>query len=259
METEKIRELYTLFVERLSKGEFGGAQSEVYQKILKLISQSESVKDAQEKIKNSDLYLEPTRASFCDKLTAYIKAARENEMTNVEVVYQDKLEKVLKNFNEVYDTNYLKEAQNQKIKYFTNYEKIACLYKTYIEIRMTNCLDSFKLNKLIQERDELFNYFEGNNLELILNQIVNQNLFFTSQKSIFEFISYLEEVNNPFELEKQEVLSEVESVFEDLNSIKTTILEVGNSNLSLIKNSNVLIVPPTNPEDKYRFFCEEIR
>ena len=259
----KALELYTLMAKRCENSQVAPNQARVYWEMIDFMKPCATVEEAMIKIKDSKYYLAPSVALIQDKIMAYLRVAKENEMAELEVVYKKKLHEIETDNSAIYSSDYLVTAQNIKIRYVHTMEAYGAIYEAYCTLRCCVANDEVTINNALKDMKEAFlkldlpssDFVTLSKLKRFRNLILasdNEYNTFVKEVSIMisEGFSYAKELDT--------LIEESTSVWQRISDIKDTILDVGVNNLSYSKQARTTVVAPMDASGNYSYIDEEV-
>lgn len=248
----KSTELYQLIAKRCKDSTFSEYQYKIYNEIIDLIKNCNSLEESANKIKNSKFYLAPSVALMQDKISAWKKAAIETNMDEVANVYEEKLKAIEKDNSEIYSAGYEQTAQNLKAEYINTMQAFANIFPSFISYMCTkentHLEDIKKFNNQLSKPSN--DFISLSHIEKFRNLIpVNDAFYQDYVKKIVEILSdkNIDDVNqhNDIEQEWQNVVLNKNKIIEcarlfsdDVNYEKVTAIAPvydSSNNIDLLK------------------------
>jgi len=143
-------QLYEMMAQRFEKTGWTPAQAAVYREMATFMkNECATLEEATAKIRNSHLFDAPAVALMKDKIHAYIRAAKDDEIEGVEEVYRQKLAEIDRNPASIHDPAFFTTAHNIYIKYLGRLNAFINIYGNYLcgvesDFKADNMNDAFK-------------------------------------------------------------------------------------------------------------------
>ena len=260
---DKAIRLYLMMAYRCEQSGFAPRQSAVYREMAELMKGCETAEEASVKIKNSSYFLAPSLALMQDKLAAFERAYRENEMPDVADVYRKKREEIETDAGSMYETGYEQAAQRLKTRYGQASEAFTGIYRCYLSLLCSSIIDEASAKKTQSELKENLNKLGeiGFDFSMVAADEKYRKLIQSGDIAYERFVkTVLTFCDSPPDLEdeKRQVQAEYNEALKILAEKKDSVLEAGRVNRQRIKRSLVTVVSPDSKAGGYSYIDEEV-
>lgn len=262
-EIDKVLKLYRLMAERCEKSGHAPRQARVYREMITFMQGCPTVDEATDKIRNSKYYLAPSAALLQDKLAAFERASRENDMPDVAAVYQKKIEEIDADVAEMYETGYEVTARNLKIPYIQTYEAFSAIYDCYLTLSCCIATDKTVIENTMKELKEHLAKLTkpSSDFSELAARPAFRALIPATDAGYARFVRavpQLAQKGPDFEAEKQEIQKEFKQALKLLKSEQAAVKGAGKTNRAKVKRSQVLVVAPDTKSGSYSYADEEV-
>ena len=253
---EKSVKLYEMMRDRCAKSGFSGRQAKVYGEMVELMRGCATADEAAEKIKNSKYYTLPSAALLQDKLAVLAKAAGENNMPEVADVYQQKINEIDADINEMHKTGYEQTAGNIRAEYLATYQVFGEMYNNYFILASASALDEKRIS---HARDDIKGAFgklkkPSSDFKTLVTDKNFRQMVPASDAGYKDFVEDVSAGKEPdFAGEMADIKAEYEQEWQTISADKEKIIETGKSYLAKTKQARMLAISPTSKTGKYTF------
>ena len=259
----KAVELYSLMAKRCEGSKVAPNQARVYREMIEFMKPFTTVEEAMVKIKDSKYYLAPSVAIVQDKIMAYLEVAKKNEMTELISVYEKKLQEIDNDNSSIYNSEYLVTAQNIKIKYTHTLEAFGAIYEAYGTLQCCVTNDEVMINSALKDMKDAFFRLDLPSSDFVaLSKLERfRNVILANDDEYSIFVQQAPKIvvdgfNRTSELET--LVEESTCAWQTINDMKSTIIEVGSSNLSNVKQARTTVISPSDNTGVYSYIDQEV-
>lgn len=258
----KAIELYSLMAKRLENSNFTKNQAKTYREMVKLLQESNSMEDAEYKIKNSKYYLAPSVSKTIDTILIYKKIAIENDLNILIELCDKEMEKINSDQNSIYNSSFFKEAENILARYSQTIEGFISIFENYMNINFTNKEEENEVSKIIDNINNSFNMLilPSNDINELSSISLFRNLIPLNDDNYNKFINQVNEYKkgNYKNSNKTFLEYDINNEWKEINSIKNLII---NNKEEKSKNTSIKLSTAISPHDDkgvYIFKNEEV-
>lgn len=258
---QQSAEYYQLLVDRMEKSGQSQHQVKIYKELTQLVLSCISIEEVQEKMKKEGYYESPSQALYMDKMTSLENAAKQNDFTELALIYRERIDEVQADFLKMYETGY----NNKVLAFFTKlsgelsafYE----IYSNYLTHKTANIFDhSYKISlDSIRENQKNLNEL-GTDFKSISIKKYFRDHIILDDAAYSEFVSETESLFQKFNydpMEEQSVRNLGDEAWAILKDKKSEVQEIDKSENARSKRSVFMAAPPEDVNGKYEFLFNE--
>lgn len=256
--------LYNMMSDRFKKSGKAPYQTSIYSEIAEFMSDCSTAEEAAVKIRKSKYYLAPSVALIKDKLTVLRDMANEIGLSDLVTVYDQKLDEINEDPQEIYETGYERTAQNIKVKYSETVEAFCHIYQVYAILSCEISGDDEEKQSYLREIQESLSKLstpDSSFLNLAGNPKFRE-LIPASDQGYDKFVMAINDLS-AFDFahgdETDCIDSESEAAWEDIKNAKNMIKKSGETYLENIRKSRVMVVSPQNKDGSYEYIDEVVK
>ena len=258
---QKSAEYYQLVADRMEKSGLSHYQAKVYKELTQLVLSCGSIEEIREKMKKEGYYESPAQALYLDKFAALEKAAKQNDFTELALIYKERVDEVKSDFLKMYETGY----NNKVIAFYTKLSsKLTSfyeIYSNYITYKTSNIFDhSYKRSlDAIREFQKSLNGL-GTDFVSVANEKYFRDHIALEDVAYAAFVSETETLFHKFgpeAMEEQSVRSLGDAAWAILKDKKSEAQEILKKENARSKRSVFIAVPPKDVNGKYEFLFNE--
>lgn len=253
----QVYELYDLMAKRCGKNKYTSHQAKTYAEIRDFIATCSSVDESMVKIKNSPYYTAAAQALMLDKMDAYRMAARDNNLPELEAIYDEKYKEIEKDYLKAFEGGYEKKVLAIEKKNSDLISAFSNAYNAYIEMVCTS-FDNIKLSSLQRELKKSFDEFGrlGETFESLASKEFYRSLIPANDVGFKEFVDNAPSImRNGLDASQDdaEFKEEFDKEWAVISANKARIIEIGKGELARAKNGAAVAIPPKDTKGKYTF------
>lgn len=261
---DRINELYTHMAVRYGRSRFGKHQEKVYREIIDFMADCATVDEATAKLRNSEYYLEPSRAVTEDMLEAFIAFADEENMDDLKAVYESKMAEIKNDLNAIYDASYQEKAKYEKSLYYTTMEAFANTFVSWTSLLMTDITAADEINTYVNEIRGYVSLLKKPSSDItVLAQIPSFRELIPAEDSVIDMFAKSVDVimrtgNVP--VGNSAVSDEaVDAEWQKICSASAAVEDAGRYYLSGIRESYATAYAPDSADGRYTFREGEVK
>lgn len=264
VDIKKALQLYDMMASRMEMNGYSHRQAAVYRETIAFIKTCATAEAAMDKIKGSPLYLAPSKALMQDKLAAYTRGAKENNMPEVAKVYAFQIKKIRNDINAIYEAGYHTTAMNLKVKHLEIVDAFCSIYESYFILCTVSAFDTDIITAQHEKLKANFALFKSRDVDFLEFAQMNEyrDMILSDGKG---YELYLNEVMGQsasavdYAAERERIEREAAATWEEIQSCKAEIIAMSRENLSKRANARVIAVPPNDRLRDYEFIDAEVQ
>ncbi len=258
----KATELYTLMANRCKQSKFTKNQDQIYSEMVNFMKECQSAEEIEIKIKKSKYYLAPSVAQTKDMITVFLEIAKENNLSELTQLLENKLLEIDTNDSAIYNSDYLTKTQMIITKYAQTLEAFTKIFECYVRFELMEEIEEAEIKNIQDEINKAFNNLSTPSSDF--NELAKIDVF---KKLIplnnMEYELFVEKVLNYKNITPNYndklcfVQNELEETWNIIQGQKQEIIGFGKGE---IKNSKIrlcTVIAPSDQNGRYTFTDEE--